>query len=121
MNFMAVMEVDKPKTKKAVEDYLKNYRQLKKRLGIEKAYGRESDDREQVEEYIGRVEQAIEMLEDIQRELIEERYINHGGGTFDYIVQDKIMVAERTYYRIKSEAINNIAYGLQITVYKEDK
>lgn len=114
------LRIDKVKTKRAVTNHLKQYVRIKKRLSIEKAYGRLMDDHEEMQKYIDLVDSAIELLEELQKDLIVAKYIHNSGDTYDYIVKDSIQVAERTYYRIKWEAVKNLSYGLRITVYKDE-
>lgn len=56
--------------------------------------------------FFERVGQALLILNEEERMLLHYRYLENGGNTFDYLVKDKLGVSERTYYRIKANALN---------------
>lgn len=116
---MAEGKLDKTRTKKVVEEKLALYRGYKKKLGIDESYGRVTEMTERMERFVNLMEYELTHLTDIQQELVVERYLKNQGRTYDYIVQSTIMVAERTYYRIKTDALLALADGLDCEVYKD--
>lgn len=119
--------VDKRKSKKEAEVILERYRKYRRILESDKLYGVnlngegliDGKEREEAVLLVKRVGHAIAGLTEIQGKLIEEKYIVGHGGEFDYIVKDKIQVAERTYYRIKDEALMGLVSSLGLEVFKE--
>lgn len=57
--------------------------------------------------FINKVSNILRMLPDEQSLLLSIRYLKNNGKTFDYIVKDQLGVSERTYYRLKSEALSD--------------
>lgn len=55
--------------------------------------------------FFDRVEKALLALNEEERLLIQYRYLENGGNTFDYIVKDRLGLSERTYYRLKRSAL----------------
>lgn len=90
--------------RKESERILKEYRMfLKKKKLNEGEISNENVLEEN--EFFKKVEKALLVLNEEERLLLHYRYIENGGDTFDYIVKDQLGVSERTYYRIKANAL----------------
>lgn len=122
--------INKTKTRKAVELCLERYKKVKRILEIEREYGVgnhhqhpivNDKNRDEVTLYIRKIEYALNGLSEIQNELIYERYLKNNEVQYDYLVQETIQVAARTYYKIKLEALLNLAEEIQVVVYDEPK
>ncbi|MDQ0418478.1 ArpU family phage transcriptional regulator [Croceifilum oryzae] len=60
-----------------------------------------------------RIEQALKILNEDERQLVEERYFTRMRKN-DEIVCDRIGWSKRSYYRVKKEAIDKVAYTLNL-------
>ncbi|MCJ7988934.1 ArpU family transcriptional regulator [Priestia sp. OVS21] len=76
-------------------------------------YERERD------QYLKRMQQAVNRLSYKERQIIIERYISF-EEKFDYEVYNEIGMSERGYYRVKGKAFYKLAFALKVEVYKGD-
>ncbi|MGG4552594.1 ArpU family phage packaging/lysis transcriptional regulator [Paenibacillus humicus] len=66
-----------------------------------------------------RVALAISRLTDVHREIVTTRYLSH-PEPLDINVWMELNLSERTYYRLKREAMSELAYALRLEVIKDD-
>jgi ArpU family phage transcriptional regulator len=64
------------------------------------------------------LELAMSKLSSIQREVIQRSYLDD-EGEFDFIACGELGLSDRTFRRIKSEALNILAAALRVEVYEE--
>ncbi|WNF36424.1 ArpU family phage packaging/lysis transcriptional regulator [Bacillaceae bacterium IKA-2] len=69
--------------------------------------------------FIEQVRKAVNRIRIQEREIIIRRYINE-DTEFDYQIYTSVGLSERQYYRIKARAFYNLAFALKIEVIKED-
>jgi len=96
--------------KKEIIEKIEEYRLTKRKAVVMNKYI--SDDSSQATEkviedlkLINIMEGALNSLTQKERLLIIYRYIENNGEMYDYIVKNKLRVSERTYYRIKNNAL----------------
>lgn len=65
------------------------------------------------------VMKAVEHLGDMERELIENCYLNPHVQKPDYLLCFDLNVSERTFRRIKARAITELAFMLGIEVFED--
>ncbi|WP_339271509.1 ArpU family phage packaging/lysis transcriptional regulator [Paenibacillus sp. FSL K6-1330] len=73
--------------------------------------------------YCERIERAVGRLPRRERQLISERYLNIDCD-YDYVVYNQVIdppISETTYYQRKWKAFYKLALSLNIQVVKEDK
>lgn len=70
------------------------------------------------EKYINWIVFAVNRLPEIERSIIFMRYLQ-GNEMFDYQIYAELNMSERSYYRIKSNMFEKLAFALKIEVYKE--
>ncbi|MGR6763186.1 hypothetical protein ACU1JV_15215 [Paenibacillus sp. T2-29] len=63
------------------------------------------------------LDMAMSKLSSIQREVIQRSYLDD-EGEFDFIVCGDLGLSDRTFRRIKSEALNILAAALRVEVYE---
>lgn len=95
--------------RKKAEQILDNYCLFlkKQKLNLITSVPSDKNDLEKSRFY-QKVEEALLELTEDERLLLQYRYLENGGNTFDYIVKDKLGISERTYYRIKASALLNL-------------
>ncbi|MCZ8513465.1 ArpU family transcriptional regulator [Paenibacillus filicis] len=71
---------------------------------------------ERLREEQEQVEMAISMLGEVERQIIEKRYMVD-DEVFDYNVIMEMHLSERKYYRLKLRAILKLAFALRLEVY----
>lgn len=137
-------EIDREKTKYAVEAALERYRfyllqlpdeQLPKvtatyslvppgqnnqfHSSTEAAVINLVDYERERDEYIEKVRKAVNRLGSKEREIIIKRYLND-EEMYDYEIYNEIGLSERRYYRQKARIFYKLAFLLRIEVYKSD-
>ncbi|WP_339309747.1 ArpU family phage packaging/lysis transcriptional regulator [Paenibacillus sp. FSL k6-2145] len=135
-----ILPIDEKATRRAVEEYIeivRQYRQIgfvRREAAIIQAYVyREHqstnviskqtetiaiynvDKETELKEMDRLLSLAMEKLSSVQREVIQRSYLDV-EGEFDYINCGEIGVSDRTYRRIKNEAINMLALILNLNV-----
>ena len=68
--------------------------------------------------FIDMVIRAVNRLSNEERRLIILRYFGE-DERFDYIVYNEMNMSERHYYRLKANALNKLAFALQVEVYQK--
>lgn len=136
-------EIDRAKTKDAVEIALEKYRlyalsvaqdSLPKitatysvepptfsnqfRSSTEEAAIKNIDYENKKTEYLRRIAIAVNRLGGKERQIIIKRYMQD-DSIYDYEVYNEICMSERTYRRLKSRAFYKLAFALKIEVYLE--
>lgn len=135
-------EIDRDKTKLAVEQALETYRlhslqvNLDKLPSITASYSlapassnlpsssteqaaiANVDYEEQRIKYLNWIARAVDRMTKLEREIIYKRYVND-DEMFDYQVYNELNMSERNYYRVKSRVFYKLAFVLKIEVYKE--
>ncbi|KAB2337750.1 ArpU family transcriptional regulator [Cytobacillus depressus] len=137
-------EIDREKTKQAVEAALEKYRfylltvpeeQLPKvtvsysivppafsnefHSSTESVVIDKMDFEREREEYIERIRKAVNRLNYKEREIIIKRYLED-EEIFDYELYNEIGYSERRYYRLKARIFYKLALLLKIEVYKSE-
>lgn len=137
-------EIDREKTKEAVEAALEKYRFFLLMIPEEKlpkitasyslippAFTNEFhsstesavidkvDLERQRIEYIERIRKAVNRLAFKEREIIIKRYLGD-DEVFDYEIYNEIGYSERRYYRLKARIFYKLAFLLKIEVYKSE-
>lgn len=145
MALFTLPEIDRERTKKAVESALERYRiclltldekQLPKitqtfsltpptntnefRSSTEEVAIANADRERAKLQYIERVIKAVNRLSIQEREIIIRRYLNE-ESEFDYQIYNSMGLSERQFYRIKSRAFYKFAFILKIEVVKEQQ
>lgn len=136
-------EIDRDKTKVAVEKVLEQYRIClltldEERLpkvtqtfsllprsntnefhsSTEEAAVENVDGQRDKAKYIERVRKAVNRLSLQEREIIIRRYINE-DVEYDYQIYTSMGYSERQYYRVKARTFYKLAFILRIEVVKE--
>ncbi|NEY20514.1 ArpU family transcriptional regulator [Bacillus ginsengihumi] len=70
--------------------------------------------------YIKRISMAVNRLKFKERAIIIRRYMSE-DEVRDWEICNELHMSERTYRRIKSSAFYNLAFALNIVVYKEQE
>lgn len=70
------------------------------------------------EKYIEWVRRGVNRLNVKEREMVIKRYLSD-DDTFDYQVYSEMNMSERQYYRLKSRVFYKLAFALKIEVYEE--
>jgi ArpU family phage transcriptional regulator len=138
-------EIDRDKTREAVENALEEYRMCLLSVPEEKvpkitatyslappaftnefysstesaAIERVDSDRAR-EKYIEWVRKGINRLNFKEREMIIKRYLSE-EEVFDYILYNEMGMSEKTFYRFKARAFYKLALALKIEVYVNSK
>jgi ArpU family phage transcriptional regulator len=138
-------EIDREKTKEAVEAALEKYRFYlltvpEERLpkvtatyslvppahtnafhsSTETAVIEKVDFEREREAYITRIQRAVNRLNKRERELIIKRYLGN-EEIFDYQLYSEFGMSESSYYRFKARIFYKLAFILRIEVYKTDR
>lgn len=66
------------------------------------------------------LDKALESLNKMQREVIERSYLDP-EGEYDFISCGEMGISDRTYRRIKAEAIKLLAVAMNLEVYLKDE
>lgn len=135
-------EIDREKTKVAVEKALEAYRMYSLQVSLdrlpsitssysfvpvssnlpssstEKAAIANVDYEQKRMKYINWITRAVNRLAITEREIIYKRYLEE-TEMFDYQIYNDLNMSERNYYYIKSRVIYKLAFALKIEVYKE--
>ncbi|GIN86957.1 ArpU family transcriptional regulator [Heyndrickxia sporothermodurans] len=137
-------EIDREKTKEAVESALAKYQLYVLTIPEEKlpkvtssfsivpptytnefhstteqAVIEKVDNEKERSEYIKRINKAVNRLGYKERAILIRRYMS-AEDVFDYEVYNDMNMSERTYHRIKSRAFYKLAFALRIEVYKHN-
>lgn len=141
LSFM-LPEIDREKTKEAVEAALEKYRFYLLTVPDEKlpkvtttyslvpsantntfhsstedaAIDKVDFERERTQ-YLERIIRGVNRLSKLEREIIFKRYLED-EETFDYEIFNEMGFSERRYYRLKSRIFYKLAFALRIEVYK---
>lgn len=141
MTFM-LPEIDREKTKQAVEAALEKYRFYLLTIPEEKlpkitatyslsppastnefhsptesAVIDKVDFEREREEYIERIRKAVNRLSYKEREIIIKRYLED-EEVYDYEIYNDMGYSERRYYRLKARIFYKLAFLLRIEVYR---
>jgi ArpU family phage transcriptional regulator len=71
------------------------------------------------DKYIEWILRGVNRLSKIEREIIYKRYLED-EEVFDYEIYNDIGMSERRYYRIKARIFYKLAFILKIEIYKDD-
>ena len=71
-------------------------------------------------EYMNRIERAVNRLTKLERELIIKRYMTYDEESYDYEIYNAMGISESKFYRIREKAFYKLAFALRIEVYKEE-
>lgn len=118
-------QLDTFATKKRVEEELQRYREVKKRQEITRLLLQPTatirlHEKDYTEtDYLVLMESVLATLSNVQIEFITYKYMENCGKNADYVVQEKLVVSERTYYRIKSKTLLMIGEALQLNQYED--
>jgi ArpU family phage transcriptional regulator len=137
-------EIDREKTKVAVESALEKYRFYlltvpEERLpkvtasyslvppstnseyvsSTERAVVEKVDFEQERDRYLERIVRGVNRLSKLEREVIYKRYLEE-GEIFDYEIYNEIGMSERRYYRLKARVFYKLAFILRIEVYKSE-
>lgn len=136
-------EIDRDKTKAAVEKALETYRLFALQVSLDRlpsitasyslapaASNLPSSSTEQAAianveyeqkriKYITWIANAVNRISKIERAIIYKRYLQD-NELFDYQIYRELNMSERNYYRLKSRLFYKLAFALKIEVYKED-
>lgn len=74
---------------------------------------------EKWKEELENVQSALARLDGQEREIIQRRYLAR-SRELDYLVCQELGLSERTYRRIKSEALAKLAWMLRLEVVRKD-
>lgn len=135
-------EIDRDKTKAAVEKALETYRLFSLQVSLDRlpsitasyslapaASNLPSSSTEQAAianveyeqkrvKYITWIANAVNRISKIERTIIYKRYLQD-NELFDYQIYRELNMSERNYYRLKSRLFYKLAFALKIEVYKE--
>jgi len=136
-------EIDKEATRRRVEEHLETvriYRQIgfvrremKVTSSLEPRYHGPTnavrrpaedvavwnvDTEERMREMADQVERAVGRLGELERQIIEKRYLKD-EEVYDYNVYSELHMSERKYYRLKSKALFKLAFMLRLEVFVE--
>ncbi|MGZ0043411.1 ArpU family phage packaging/lysis transcriptional regulator [Paenibacillus sp. BJ-4] len=73
---------------------------------------------DRLKKHYDQVKKAIDNLRNIHQEIIKARYLE-SDDVYDANVWIELNLSERTYYRLKREALSELAYALRLEVKKE--
>lgn len=134
-------EIDREKTKMAVEKALETYRYYSLQVSLdrlpsvtasyslmpaskslpssstENAAIANLDYEQKRMKYINWIANAVNRMSRLERTIIYKRYLED-GEMFDYEIYRDLNMSERNYYRIKSRMFYKLAFALKIEVYK---
>lgn len=134
-------EIDREKTKMAVEKALETYRYYSLQVSLdrlpsvtasyslmpaskslpssstENAAIANLDYEQKRMKYINWIANAVNRMSKLERTIIYKRYLED-GEMFDYEIYRDLNMSERNYYRIKSRMFYKLAFALKIEVYK---
>lgn len=138
-----ILPVDEKATRLAVEEYLETvqqYRQIgfvRREAAITQAYtyrehqstnaiSKQTEDiavynvdkEAELQAKDRLLNMAMSKLSSMQREVIQRSYLDD-EGEFDFIACGELGLSDRTFRRIKSEALNILAAALRVEVYEE--
>jgi ArpU family phage transcriptional regulator len=138
-------EIDREKTKVAVESALEKYRFYlltvpEERLpkvtasyslvppstnneyvsSTERAVVEKVDFEKERDKYLERIVRGVNRLSKLEREIIYKRYLEE-EEIFDYEIYNEIGMSERRYYRLKARIFYKLAFILRIEVYKSEE
>jgi ArpU family phage transcriptional regulator len=138
-------EIDREKTKEAVEAALEKYRFYLLTVPEEKlpkvtatyslvppsntnAFHSSTEDaaidkvdfERERDQYLERIIRGVNRLSKMEREIIYKRYLED-EETFDYEIYNNIGFSERRYYRLKARIFYKLAFILRIEVYKSEE
>lgn len=135
-------EIDRDKTKLAVEKALETYRLYSLQVSLDRlpsitasyslapaASNLPSSSTEQVAmanieyeqkrvKYINWIVSGVNRLSKMERTIIHQRYLQE-NELFDYQIYRDLNMSERNYYYVKSRLFYKLAFALKIEVYKE--
>lgn len=136
-------EIDRDKTKEAVEAALEKYRFYLLSVPDEKlpkvtatyslvppsntnAFHSSTEDavidkvefERERDQYLERIIRGVNRLSKMEREIIYRRYLED-EETFDYEIYNVLGYSERRYYRLKARIFYKLAFILRIEVYKK--
>lgn len=120
-------QLDTFSTKKRVEEELHRYREIKKRQEITRLLSQPPNTitfhgtNYTETEYLSLMESVLSTLSNVQFEFVTYKYMDDCGKNLDYVVQEKLVVSERTYYRIKSNTLLMLGEALQLNQYEATK
>jgi ArpU family phage transcriptional regulator len=77
------------------------------------------DQEKKRQDFIQRIQSAVNRLAYQEREIIIKRYLTN-DEVYDYEVYNELGYSERKYYRIKSRAFYKLALILRIEIYVEE-
>lgn len=137
------LEIDKRKTKAAVEKALAMYRRFTLQVSLNKqpsitasfslapassnlpssstenaALANVQYERDRIE-YLEWISEGVNRLGETERAIIYMRYLQK-YEEFDYQIYSELNMSERSYYRVKADMFINLALALNIAVYKEE-
>lgn len=87
---------------------------------VENAAVKNVDQEREREEFVTRMMDCINRLNDTQRQIIIMEYIE-SEYRFNYEIWNKIGMSESQYYKVKIQAFYRLAFMLGIEVYKGDE
>lgn len=144
LSFM-LPEIDREKTKEAVEAALEKYRFYLLTVPDEKlpkvtatyslvppantnAFHSSTEDaaidkvdfERERDQYLERIIRGVNRLSKLEREIIYKRYLED-EETYDYEIYNEIGYSERRYYRLKARIFYKLAFILRIEVYKSEE
>lgn len=136
-------EIDKRKTKAAVEKALATYRRYTLQVSLNKqpsitasyslapassnlpssktenaALANVQYERDRIE-YLEWISEGVNRLGETERTIIYMRYLQK-YEEYDYQIYNELNMSERSYYRLKAEMFIDLALALNIAVYKEE-
>jgi ArpU family phage transcriptional regulator len=138
-------EIDREKTKVAVESALEKYRFYlltvpEERLpkvtasyslvppstnseyvsSTERTVVEKVDFEQERDKYLERIVRGVNRLSRLERKIIYKRYLEE-EEIFDYEIYNEIGMSERKYYRLKARIFYKLAFILRIEVYKSEE
>ena len=137
-------EIDREKTKQAVEQALEQYRMYSLQISLNKlpsitasyslmpvsnSLPTSSTENAAIDnvdyetkrlKYINWIANAVNRMSKLERKIIYKRYLED-TELFDYQIYTELNMSERNYYRLKSRLFYKLAFALKIEVYKEVK
>ena len=78
-----------------------------------------ADTEERMKTTFEAVERAVNRLPAKQREIIRKKYLEEPEEIYDFNVCQEVHLSERTYRRVKTKAIFNLAFALRLEVWEE--
>lgn len=79
------------------------------------------DTEERMRETYEAIERAVKRLPPKQREIINKKYLDEPEEVYDFNVCQEVHLSERTYRRVKTKALFNLAFALRLEVWEEPK